>query len=140
MKRGERYTLLHRVLGLATSSRLSFKLKKEKEKNKLRIVFSQQVISHYALIYEIKAGTCMPKKYLGHAKLNFHLTYFSKKKKKSSKMGFHYTEMLATFFFFFFLRKNLSTFINVNELHPNVKPKQYVEVHLPSILDNLVCL
>ena len=71
-------------------------------KNKLRIVFSQQVISHYALIYEIKAGTCMPKKYLGHAKLNFHLTYFSKKKKKkSSKMGFHYTEMLATFFFFF---------------------------------------
>ena len=54
-------------------------------------------------------------------------------------MGFHYTEMLATFFFFF-LRKNLSTFINLNELHPNVKPKQYEEVHLPSILDNLVCL
>ena len=43
-------------------------------------------------------------------------------------------------FFFFLVKKNLSTFINVNELHPNVKPKQYEEVHLPSILDNLVCL
>ena len=81
----------------------------------------------------------MPKKYLGHAKLNFHLKCFSqKKKKKSSKMCFHYPEMLATFFFF--LRKNLSTFINVNELHLNVKPKQYEEVHLPYIFDNLVCL
>ena len=39
----------------------------------------------------------MPKKYLGHAKLNFHLKCFSKKKKKyPSKMGFHHTEILAT--------------------------------------------
>ena len=81
----------------------------------------------------------MPKKYLGHAKLNFHLTYFSKKKKKIIKNGFPLYRN-ASYFFFFFLRKNLSTFINVNELHPNVKPKQYEEVHLPSILDNLVCL
>ena len=39
MKRGERYTLLHRVLGLATSSRLSFKLKKEKEKISYELSF-----------------------------------------------------------------------------------------------------
>ena len=39
MKRGERYTLLHRVLGLATRSRLSFKLKKEKEKISYELSF-----------------------------------------------------------------------------------------------------
>ena len=54
-------------------------------------------------------------------------------------MLFHDIYILRNFFFFF-LRKNLSTFINVNELHPNVKTKQYEKVHLPSILVNLVCL
>ena len=64
----------------------------------MNCLFSKSwVISHYALIYEIKTGTFMPKKYLGHAKLNFHLKCFSKKKKKyPSKMGFHHTEILAT--------------------------------------------
>ena len=35
---------------------------------------------------------------------------------------------------FFFFRMNLSNFIKVTELHPNVKTKQYEKVHLPSIL------
>ena len=35
---------------------------------------------------------------------------------------------------------SFSTFINVNELHPNAKMKQYERVYLPSILVNLVCL
>ena len=39
MKRGERYTLLHWVLGLGTSSCLSFKLKKEKEKISYELSF-----------------------------------------------------------------------------------------------------
>ena len=42
--------------------------------------------------------------------------------------------------FFFFFRKKLIDFINVIQLHPIVKSKQYVMGHLPSILENLVCI
>ena len=41
---------------------------------------------------------------------------------------------------FFFLRMNLCNFIKVNELHLNVKMKQHVLGHLPSILENLICV
>ena len=46
----------------------------------------------------------------------------------------------VTIYFYFFLRKNLIDFIKVSQLHPIVKLNQYVMGHLPSILENLVCV
>ena len=42
--------------------------------------------------------------------------------------------------FFFFFRKKLMDFINKIQLHPIVKSNQYEMGHLPSILENLVCI
>ena len=39
---------------------------------------------------------------------------------------------------YYFLGMNLCGFIKVNQLHPNVKMKQHLMEHLPSILENLV--
>ena len=41
---------------------------------------------------------------------------------------------------FFFFRKTLMDFINKIQLHPIVKSNQYEMGHLPSILENLVCI
>ena len=41
---------------------------------------------------------------------------------------------------FFFLRKKLAYFINLKQLHLNLKSKQYATGHLPSIFENLVCI
>ena len=41
---------------------------------------------------------------------------------------------------YYFLRMNLCGFIKVNQLHPNVKMKQHLMEHLPSIPENLVCV
>ena len=40
----------------------------------------------------------------------------------------------------FFFRKKLMDFINKIQLHPIVKSNQYEMGHLPSILENLVCI
>ena len=44
------------------------------------------------------------------------------------------------FTLYFFLRRKLMDFINLIQLYPIVKSKQYVMGHLPSILENLVCI
>ena len=40
----------------------------------------------------------------------------------------------------FFLRKKLMDFINKIQLHLIVKSNQYEMGHLPSILENLICI
>ena len=67
------------------------------------------------------------------------ITYKKNKNKKAFLQGLNLFFPL-TLFFFFFLRKKLTYFINLKQLHPNLKSKQYAMGHLPSILENLVCI
>ena len=72
-------------------------------------------------------------------------TFHHMKSKKFGNLGFitlklDISKTYNRFLFFVFLRMNLCNFININDLHPNVKMEQYEMKHPPSILENLICV